>query len=195
MLFRSLAGTAEVLSAGATAWVPARLRAEVGEGGGMRTLGVGRAALRTGGGHALRLASFTSIQFPRGERAPGDRLVRVQLEAGRLWVAVLPSAGPRPAVEVLAGPVTVRVRGSGVGLRTNRDGSVLVRVYHGVASCSGPAERRDWERELKAGEEILVPAAGAPGATRKLTREEEESLWVRWNEEQDATVYGGPPVK
>lgn len=185
----TLAGPAEALNRGATVWFPARLRAEVDAG--IRMTAIGRAALRTGGGHAIRIGSLTEIALSDGE---GDQPLRVKLEAGRLWVAVSPRASARPGVEVLAGPVTVRVRGSGVSLRTEKDGGVLVRVYHGLASCAA-AEGAEWRRELKGGEELVVPPAGRPGETRKLTREDAETLWVKWNEEQDTSGYGGPPPK
>lgn len=190
----TLAGSAELVVSGATAWTPARLRAEVGAGGIVRTPGIGRVALRTGSGHALRLGSFTQLQVVGAAADGADGPLRVKLVAGRLWVAVAPVAGPRPRVEVEAGPVTVSVRGSGVSLRTERDGSVLVRVYHGFAVCTGAAGSR-WERPLRGGEELLVPAAAPPASPGKLTRQEDETLWVRWNEEQDAAGYGGPPPK
>ena len=190
----TLAGSAELLSHGATAWVPARLRAELDAGGAVRTPGIGRMALRTASGHALRLGSFTQLQVigaaPGGSEGP----LRVKLLAGRLWVAVSPVAGPRPRVEVEAGPVTVSVRGSGVSLRTERDGSVLVRVYHGFAVATGAGGDR-WERPLKGGQELKVAAGVPPADPGALTRENEETLWVRWNEEQDAAGYGGPPPK
>ena len=188
----TLAGTAEVLLPGASAWVPARLRAEVAADGAVRTPAIGRLALRTPSGHALRIGSFTQLQLASAGAAGSDEPLRVKLVAGRLWVAVSPVAGPRPRVVIDAGPVTVSVRGSGVSVRTERDGGVLVRVYHGAAVCAGTAGGTAWERPLKAGEELPVSTA-APGAPRKLTREPDETLWVRWNEEQDAAGYGGPP--
>ena len=189
----TIVGGAELLAPGATAWKPAALRAEVDAGASVRNAGIGRVALRTGSGEALRLGSTTHIQLARPEAPGADAApVRVTLDAGRLWVAVSPLAGPRPRIEVMAGPVIVRVRGSGVGLRMDRDGSVLVRVYHGSALCAAAPGRGEWQRELKGGEELRVPAAGAPGSTARLTREEPEKLWVRWNEEQDAAGYGGP---
>jgi hypothetical protein len=189
----TLAGGAELLAPGASAWKPASLRAEVGAGASVRTVGIGRVAVMTGAGHALRLGSSTQIRILGVEESGADGpRVRATLDAGRLWVAVAPAAGPRPRVEVLAGPVSVRVRGSGVALRTDRDGSVLVRVYHGSAVCAAVPGRGEWQRELKGGEELRVPAAGAPAGPGRLTHDEAEALWVRWNEEQDAAGYGGP---
>lgn len=190
----TLAGSAELMPAGATTWTPARLRAEVDAGGSARTPGIGRMALRTASGHALRLGSFTQLQIVGAAEGGADGPLRVALAAGRLWVAVAPVAGPRPRVEVEAGPVTVSVRGSGVSLRTERDGSVLVRVYHGFAVCTGGGASR-WERPLKAGEELEVSAGAPPAVPRTLTRQSDETLWVRWNEEQDAAAYGGPAPK
>jgi len=190
----TVSGSGEVLSAGATAWVPARLRAEIDAAGAVRTPGIGRIALRTPSGHALRLGSFSQLQIVGAAPAGAEGPLRVKLIAGRLWVAVSPVAGPVPRVEVEAGPVTVSVRGSGVSLRTGRDGSVLVRVYHGFAVASGTGGGR-WERPLKGGQEIVVSPSAPPGAPDSLTREADETLWVRWNEEQDAAGYGGPPPK
>ena len=188
----TVAGATEVFAKGGGKWVPAKLRAELGEGDGVRTLATGRVVLRTGDGHALRLAPLSRLFFA-GNDAAGDGPVRVRLDGGWLWTAVTPLAAARPRIEVRAGPVTVAVSAAGAGIRLNRDGSVLVRVYHGAASCSGPEGRKEWERELKGGEELLVSAAGSPGAVGGLRREDAEASWVRWNEEQDAAGYGGPP--
>lgn len=198
----TLAGRSEVLPPGASAWIPAKLpsqersstpakeagASELEAGGSVRVPGTGRIGLRTPTGHALRIASFSQLQFVGAAAAGAEGPLRVKLLAGRLWVAVSPVAGPQPRVAVEAGPVTVSVRGSGVSLRMDRDGSVLVRVHHGAAVAAGAA----WERPLKAGEELVVPATGAPGAARALSRESNEDIWVRWNAEQDAAGYGGP---
>jgi FecR-like protein len=204
----TLAGRSEVLPAGASTWIPAkllppdrstspdpskeRLGSEVDAGASARVPGAGRMALRTPSGHALRIGSFSQIQLVGAAAAGAEEPLRVKLLAGRLWVAVSPVAGPRPRVAVDAGPVTVSVRGSGVSLRMDRDGSVLVRVYHGAAVAAGTAGGATWERPLKGGEELVVPATGAPGPPRALSRESHEEIWVRWNEEQDAAGYGGP---
>lgn len=190
----TIVGPVELLPPGATTWVSAKLRAEVDAGGSVRIVGAGRSALRTPSGHSLRVGSFTGIQVVGATAGEADGPIRVKLVAGRLWVAVLPVAGPRPRVAVEAGPVTVLVRGSGVSLRMERDGAVLVRVYHGATVCMGTTGSA-WERPLKGGEELVVPATGGPAAPRALTREAEETMWVRWNEEQDAAGYGGPTPK
>lgn len=191
----TLAGGAEVFLRGAARWAPATLRVELGEGDGARTLGTGRLVLRSGNGHALRLAPLSQLFFTRNDAAAADEPVRVRLDGGWLWTAVTPLGAARPRIEVRAGPVTVAVGAAGAGIRMNRDGSALVRVYHGLAVCAGPEGRKEWEREIKGGEEMVVSAAGAPGERRRLTREDAEAAWVRWNEEQDATGYGGPPPR
>ena len=191
----TLAGASEVFAKGADKWAPAKLRTELREGDGARTLVAGRLVLRTGNGHALRLAQLTQVFLAGNDLGAADQPLRVRLDGGWLWVAVTPGTAPRAKAEVRAGPVTVAVRGTGAGIRINRDGSVLVRVYHGLAGCSGPEERKDWEREVKEGEELLVPGTAAPGPVRKLTREATEASWLKWNEEQDATGYGGPPPR
>jgi hypothetical protein len=83
------------------------------------------------------------------------------------------------------------VRNGGVGFRLNRDGSVIVRTYHGMAVVRGAGPAGMWERNLPELQEVLVPASGPPGENRKITREEGEGLWVLWNEEQDYVAYGG----
>jgi hypothetical protein len=189
----TVAGGGEVFAAATARWTPAKLRAELGEGDGARTPPAGRLVLRSGNGHAVRLAQLTRV-FLSGNEPAADQPLRVRLDGGWLWVAATPGA-TRVQVEVSAGPVTVGLRGGGAAIRTNPDGSVLVRQHHGAASCSGPGSRRDWASELKPGEELLVPPTGTPGAARPLTREPAEGSWVRWNAEQDATAYGGPPPK
>ncbi|HET7875728.1 MAG TPA: FecR family protein [Methylomirabilota bacterium] len=190
------AGPAETFIKGSPAWTPANLRAQVNEGDGVRTLPGGRLAVRTASGQVLRLAQLTQIFFLAPDGQAGDRPVLVKMDSGWLWVAVMPGSPPRSQIEVRAGPASVTVRGTGAGIRLNRDGSVLIRVFHGEALCAGPDAERRWERVLKEGWELLVLAAGAPAEPRRLTREEQDEEWLRWNEEQDlAGEYGGKPPK
>jgi hypothetical protein len=72
---------------------------------------------------------------------------------------------------------------------------VLVRVFHGLALARSSGEGAKWERTVKAGEELLVPATGTPGANRPITKEESEAGWIRWNEGQDIAGYGMPEPK
>ncbi|HUG38293.1 MAG TPA: FecR domain-containing protein [Candidatus Limnocylindrales bacterium] len=191
----TLAGASEMFAKGADRWTPAKLRAELREGDGARTLATGRLGLLSVNGHALRLAQLSQVFLSGNEPAGADQPLRARLDGGWLWVAVTPGTAARAKVEVRAGPVTVAVRGTGADIRIRRDGSVLVRVFHGLAMCSGPDGRRDWERSVKAGEEVIVAAGGAPGAIQTLTREPTEASWLKWNEEQDASAYGGPPAR
>jgi FecR-like protein len=189
----TLAGASETFTKGADRWTPAKLRGELREGDGARTLATGRLALLSVNGHALRLAQLSQVFLSGNEVAGGDQPLRARLDGGWLWVAVMPGPAARAKVEVRAGPVTVAVRGTGADIRIRRDGSVLVRVFHGLVVCSGPDGRRDWERSVKAGEEMIVAAGGAPGAIQPLTRDAAEASWLKWNEEQDASGYGSSP--
>src|SRR5262249_12865624 len=146
-------------------------------------------------GNSIRLAQLTQMfvfeppSGPAGGPTPVGAPLKVKLDGGRIWVSVLPLSVTRAPIEVEAGPATVGVRSGGISLRTNSDGGVLVRCYHGlgvVRATSGPA----WERPLKTAEELLVPLSGAPPATRPLTSDPEELNWVKWNTDQDIVAYG-----
>lgn len=190
-------GPSEILKKGSNAWVKAKLRDEVGEGDGARALAGGRFVLRTTSGHAIRMAQLTQFflsEAPAGAPA-SDRTVRIKQDGGWVWVAVLPLSVTRTAIEVEAGPVTVAARSGGTGIRASTDGSVLVRVFHGLALARASGEGAKWERTVKAGEELLVPATGTPGASRAITKEENEAGWIRWNEQQDMAGYGMPDPK
>jgi hypothetical protein len=191
----TLSGQAETYKKGAPKWEPAKLRVELAQGDGARTLSGGRLVLMTTSGQALRLAQFTQVFFKDAVPAAGEP-TRVRLDGGWLWVAVTPGATGSARVEVDTGPAVVTVRGSGVGIRISRDGSVLVGVYHGTASCAGSGSQPTWERTLTDDQEITVSPAGAAGETRRLSREKVDAEWVRWNEDQDhAGPYGGKPPK
>ena len=191
----TLSGQAETYKKGAPKWEPAKLRVELAQGDGARTLLGGRLVLMTTSGQALRLAQLTQVFFKDGEPGPGEP-TRVRLDGGWLWVAVAPGATGSARIEVDTGPALVTVRGSGVGIRISRDGSVLVRVYHGTAACAGSGGQPAWERSLTDDQELTVSPAGAAGETRRLSREKGDADWVRWNEEQDhAGPYGGKPPK
>jgi FecR protein len=191
----TLSGQAETYKKGAPKWEPAKLRAELAPGDGARTLAGGRLVLMTTSGQAMRLAPLTQLFFKEGEPGAGEP-TRVRFDGGWLWVAVAPGATGSTRIEVDTGPAVVTVRGSGVGIRISRDGSVLVRVYHGTATCAGAGGQPAWERILTDDQEIAISPAGAPGEARRLSREKADADWVRWNEEQDhAGPYGGKPPK
>jgi hypothetical protein len=216
----TLAGIVEVSRARAP-WARAALRDTLGARDSVRTLLQSRMTLRTANGHALRLAPLSQVVLAPAEGAgppatapppaapsgspptsaaparpvplpgpPGP--VKVRLDAGWIWAAVLPLPGA-PVFQIDVGSVSVVVRGSGVGIRREGDGDALVRVYHGTAAVSGTAAGQRWERALVARQELRVPGAAAPGAPRPLTREPFEEPWIRWNEEQDFAAYAGPP--
>jgi hypothetical protein len=188
----TLTGKAELFKRGDTKWNTAELRDEVREGDGVRTSPAVRTTLRTGGGHSIRLAALTQIFIvPSAGTGSDPQLVRVRLDRGWLWVAVTPGGHARGPIEVIAGPARVSVRDGGVGFRLNRDGSVLLRTYHGLALVRGTSPAGTWERSLPDQQEVLVPAEGQPAENRKITTEEGEALWVLWNEEQDYVLYGG----
>ena len=183
----TLGGPAELYKKDTPAWTAAALRAEVGEGDSVRTQLGGRVALRTGGGQSLRLGSRSQMALlPGAEAAP----TRVRLDNGWLWVSVMPGSAPPTQVEVRAGPAVVTVRGGGVALRRSPEGALLIQVHHGTAVCAGPDRR--WEHTVTGPQELAVPASGVPGPPVKLTVDNLEATWVRWNADQDfAGGYGG----
>jgi len=193
----TVTGKADLFKKGDTKWVTAELRDELREGDGVRTNPAVRITLRTGGGHSIRLAALTQV-FILAPFGPGTdpQTVRLRLDRGWLWVAVTPGIHAQAPIEVIAGPARVAVREGGVGFRLNRDGSVIVRTYHGLAVVRGASLGASWERNVPDVQEVLVPASGPPPEPRKLTKEEGEALWVLWNEEQDYVAYGGKaPVR
>jgi hypothetical protein len=186
----TVAGHAEVQGP-SSAWTGAKLRAELGPGGAARTL-QGRLTLMTASGQEVRLAPLSRVSLLE-DGAP-DQPTRVRLDAGSVWAAVRPGGPAREQIEVQTAAVTVVVSGSGVEVSLGRDGSALVRVYHGAATCSGPGTERQWSRVLGDRQELFVPSAGQPGETRKLDRNKIDPGWVKWNEDQDlAGGYGSRP--
>ncbi len=186
----TLSGPAETMAKGGT-WTPAKLRTKIAEGEGVRALAGGRLAVLTANGNAVRMAPLSQVFVQ--EPAAGTPL-RLTLDGGRIWVSILPLTVTRSPFEIEAGPVTVAARSGGVAIRANTDGTVLVRVYHGLAVARA-SKGTAWERTVKGGEELLVPASGAPAAGRPLTGEPEEAGWVKWNSDQDVAGYGMPAPK
>ena len=188
----TLTGKAEMYKKGDTKWNSVDLRDQLNEGDGLRTGPGVRATLRTVGGHAIRLSALGQVflMAPR-PGAPEPQPVRARLDRGWLWVAVTPGIHAQAPIEVIAGPARVAVRDGGVGFRLNRDGSVLVRTYHGLAVVRSSEPSATWERSLPEQLEVLVPPAGPPAENRPITRELAENNWALWNEEQDYVAYGG----
>ena len=187
----TVAGAAEALRPGRPAWAKVELREEVTEGDAVRTGATARLSLKTAGGHGLRLGPGTRLSLQADGAGSGGRAPRVRMTGGWLWVAGRPAVGSRSQVDVGVGPVTVGLVRGGAAIRVNRDGSVLVRVHHGAVICSGPGDRRDWERPVGEQQELAVPITGPPGVARTLTPDPLEVEWVKWNEDQDwAGGYG-----
>lgn len=189
----TVAGRVEVQPAGASTWMPAALRAELGPGAAARTL-QGRLTLTSASGQQLRLAPLSEIALPEG--GPRDQPTRVRLNAGSVWAAVKPGSLKAEQLEVQTVAGSVVVGGSGVEITLGRDGSTLVRVFHGTSTCSGPGIGRQWNRRLGDGQELFVSGDGQPAETRRLDRDRVDLDWTKWNEDQDlAGGYGGRPVE
>lgn len=182
-------GPSEIQRKGAP-WVTAKLRDKVAEGEGARALAGGRLVLLTANGNALRMGQLTQlVVVAPAAGASADAPLKVRLDGGRVWVAVLPLVTTRSPLEIEAGPVTVGARSGGTTIRANPDGSILVRVHHGLAVARA-TKGTAWERSVQAGSEIVVPASGAAPTPRVFTSEPEEAGWMKWNSDQDVAGYG-----
>jgi hypothetical protein len=187
----TIAGQAEMRKAGAP-WTAARLRADFAPGDDVRTLH-GRLTLRSASGQEVRLAASSHVTLL--DASAGDEPTRARLLGGAAWVAVLPATPPSEHVELQVGPIACTVKAGGAGLLLERDGSVLVRVYHGTAECVGTPPAGRWTRILGDAKEMRVANTGAQGEVRPLVREKIEADWLKWNEDQDvAGGYGGKPA-
>ncbi len=180
----TISGGVEVYLKARPTWTPGALRDQIAAGEGARALPGGRLTLRTGGGHSLRLAPLSQLFVGATPPAAGGPLA-LRMDGGSIWAAVLPGVALRAPLTIEAGPVTVTLRGGVTALRAGTDGAVLVRAHAGSPLCAGQAAGSRWERMLRAGEELLVPASGPPGEPRSLTRDSGEAAWVLWNQEQD----------
>jgi len=189
----TVGGRAEVALPGAAGWTAARLRTDLGSGGAARTQR-GRLTLMTGSGQALRLAGISQVTLPEG--GASDLPTRVRLDAGTVWVAVLPGTPPKEQLEVQTATASVLVGSGGTEITAGRDGTMLVRVFHGKTACTGVGAAQ-WSRTLVDGQELLIPPTGQPGPSGKIDRDKINVDWTNWNDEQDAA--GGfrvpPPPK
>ena len=190
----TVGGRAELALPGAAGWTAARIRMDLGPGGAARTQR-GRLTLVTGSGQALRLAGITQVTLPEG--GASDLPTRARLDAGTVWAAVLPGSPPKEQLEVQTSAASVLVGDGGVEVTAGRDGTTLVRVFHGKAACTRVGTGSQWNQLLVEGQELLIPATGQLGPPRKIDRDKIHVDWTTWNEEQDAA--GGfrvaPPPK
>ena len=182
-------GRVEMQIPGATAWSAGKLRAELQAGSSARTLR-GRLTLETPSDQEVRLAGLSKVSLLDGNP---DVPTPVRIDAGMVWVAVSPGTPSNNQLEIQGKAASVLVSGGGVSVALGQDGAMLVRVYHGAATATGPGTDRRWSRPLGEGEELLVAAAGVPGPAQKIVPKEAEAEWVKWNEDQDhAGGYGSP---
>jgi hypothetical protein len=187
----TVGGRAQTQTVDGGEWTAARLRTELGPGAAARTQ-QGRLTLSTPSGQELRLAPFSRVVL-LDTTAP-DQPTAARLDAGTLWAAVLPGSPAREHLEIQIAAATVLVAGSGVEVTLNRDGSTLVRVYHGAATCSGPGRQRTWTRTLADGQEMVIPSGAPPEEARRFDRAKIDTAWAKWNEDQDrAGGFGGTP--
>jgi len=188
----TIAGRVEVRNA-AGSWEVAKLRDEVAPGQAARTVSGARATLRTRGGHALRVGQLSQLTVPEKQPEGADAPIRARLDGGYLWVAVGPGSVSAPAFEIDTGAAVLSAFSGATSLLLGGDGSLLVRAHLGRILCKGTSGGAAWERPLKAGEELLVPAGAAPPLPRPLVPDRTDDTWARWNREQDkAGGYGGP---
>jgi hypothetical protein len=179
----TVGGRAELQLPGAPEWVPARLRTDLGPGAAARTQR-GRLTLMTSSGQALRLAGLSRLSLP--ESGASDLPTRVILDGGTVWAAVLPGSPPKEQLEVQAGAASVLVGDGGVEVTTGREGSTLVRVFHGKAACTRIGTGPQWNQMVVEGQEIIIPVTGQPEPPRKIDRDKINTDWTTWNDEQDA---------
>lgn len=171
-------------------WTPAALRDQLSAGDAVRTIG-GRLTVRTHSGQSLRLGAHTQIVFATVAAPGAPAPMRVRLDGGLMWVAVL-SGSPVPSqIEVRAGGASITVRGGGTSIGTNPDGSVSVSVYRGAALASGEG----WQRPLAQDQVLVVPPTGAPKETGALKRDKRDAEWAKWNEQQDSAGDYGARVE
>ena len=190
----TITGPVESMGTSGT-WTPAKLRTKIADGEGVRALAGGRLVLLTANGNAIRMAQLSQIFVPEAAAGtPAGAPLRLVLDGGRIWVSVLPLTVTRAPLELEVGPVTVAARSGGIGIRANTDGTVLVRVHHGLGIARA-TKGTAWERTVKAGEELLVPASGPAPAARPLVNDPDEANWVKWNVDQDVAGYGMPAPK
>ena len=189
----TVAGQIQLQAPGATTWSAAKLKAELGAGASARALR-GRLVLETPSGQELRLAGLTKVSLLEGNP---EFPTPIRIDAGSVWVAVTPGTPASAQLEVQGKAASVLVSGGGASVALGQDGAVLVRVYHGTATATGPGTERRWSHALAQGQELLVAAAGVPGLPQKIVPNEAEAEWVKWNEDQDlAGGYGSPtPAK
>jgi len=182
----TLGGRADV-SRNPGAWAPAALRDELSGGDAVRTV-AGRLTLRTGSGEVMRLGprSLVALVTPGTGATGGPTWAR--LDAGRVWISVLPGSPRAARIALRAGPVTVTAQNGGAGVAVNPDGSALVSVYHGAVTCAGDG----WQRVLTQDQELLVLLGAAPPKNvARLKRDKRDQEWIAWNEQQDqAGGYG-----
>src|SRR5262245_23929543 len=98
----TLAGPAE-LSRQQGPWMPVALRDQGLPGDAVRTIG-GRLTVRTASGQSLRLGAHTQIVLATVASPGAPAPVRVRMDGGLMWVAVLPGSPVPVQIEMGVGP-------------------------------------------------------------------------------------------
>ncbi len=163
-------------------WATASDGQVIGVGGGIKTEGDSRVKVETSDGSLIRIGADTVFELVELSVVENDPVIRLKVEAGKIWIAVTKSLGQGSfEVETPIGVATVR--GSLMSVEQVTGGRVSVTCLEGACGLSNSAG----EADLTPGQQTEITASGqAPAAARPMDRNQLEEWLLNVPEAQTA---------
>lgn len=163
-------------------WAVATESQTIGVGGGIKTGSDSRVKVETSDGSLIRIGADTVFELVELTATGDDPVIRLKVEAGKIWIAVTKSLG-QGSLEVETPIGVATVRGSLMSVDQAAGGRVSVTCLEGACGLSNSAGDTD----LTPGQQTEIAASGqAPAAARPMDRNQLEEWLLNVPEAQTA---------
>jgi ferric-dicitrate binding protein FerR (iron transport regulator) len=175
-----LAGRAEVLAKGETAWKPLRVGGLLSMEDEGRTGEQSRVEIRLPDRSILRFDQKTTFKMKNLFFDPqdGSRELKVEIPVGKTWANVRKAFGPKKTFEVASANAVAGVRDTVWRMSVDTDQSTMIRVYEGTVEVYNPFVKPDYKPEetgFKAPREVRGPQEVAR-PYQEVTKEQWEQI-------------------
>jgi len=175
-----VAGRAEVLAKGETAWKPLRVGSLLSMEDEGRTAEQSRVEIRLPDRSILRFDQKSAFKMKSlfFDAQDGSRDLKVEIPVGKTWANVRKAFGPKKTFEVASANAVAGVRDTVWRMSVEPDQSTMIRVYEGTVEVYSPFVKPDYKPEetgFKAPREVRGPQEVAR-PFQEVTKEQWEQI-------------------